>query len=187
MYKENDAALAARLMARDDQSLREAIELYGGIVNGMARRILADATLAEEVAQDVFLALWRRPGVFDPDRGTLKAFLATLARNKAIDVVRREESARRTRDSLLGQPATAIGHHVARANLENRMEIDDALRRIPDSQREVITLAYFGGRTYREVAAELGIPEGTAKTRMRDGLKRLRAELTAPDRDAENE
>lgn len=180
MTREGDAALAAKLMAREESALSKVIELYGGIVNGMARRIVADATLAEEVAQDVFVALWRRPGAFDPERGSLKTFLATLARNKAVDLVRREQSVRRTKDSLLAEFSTTAEHRDFVGKLESRAEIDEALARIPEPQREVIALAYFGGRTYREVASELAIPEGTAKTRMRDGLAKLRIALS-PD------
>ena len=178
MTRDEDAVLAAKLMAREESALSKVIELYGGIVNGMARRIVADVTFAEEVAQDVFVALWRRPGAFDPERGSLKTFLATLARNKAVDLVRREQSARRTKDSLVAEYATTADHYEFTSKLERRAEIDDALAGIPDAQREVIALAYFGGRSYREVASELDIPEGTAKTRMRDGLAKLRSALS---------
>ena len=185
--KEADAALAAKLMARDENALAAAIDAYGGMVNGMARRIVADVTLAEEVAQDVFVALWRRPGAFDPDRGSLKTFLATLARNKAVDLVRREQSVRRTRDSLLAEFPTTLTHHEFAGTVDARSEMKDALAGIPEAQREVIALAYFGGRTYREVASELDIPEGTAKTRMRDGLAKLRTALSHAREDADNE
>src|SRR3712207_122820 len=104
----DDSGLAKRLLERDESALRLAIDLYGEVVFGMARRVLVDRTLAEEVAQDTFLALWRRPGAYDPSRGTLQAFLAGVARNKAIDAVRKEESARRTRNALIeetGEPS----------------------------------------------------------------------------------
>lgn len=179
-----DAALASRLMAREEMALTEALQAYGAIVNGVARRVLADVALAEEVVQDVFIALWRRPGAFDPERGSLKTFLATLARNKAVDRVRREESLRRTKDQLVAEAGSAAASYEFSGTVENRVEIDDALSRIPAPQREVIALAYFGGRTYREVAAELGIPEGTAKTRMRDGLAKLHATLSRARQEA---
>jgi len=169
-----DADLARRLMARDETALREAIRLYGGIVNGMARRVLADPTLAEEVAQDAFLSLWRRPGAFDPERGTLKTFLTSIARNKAIDLVRKEETLKRTKESLF-QEVKGTGDTAAfQERVDTRSEIFSALGQLPPSQREAIVLAYFGGRTYREVADELATPEGTVKTRMRDGLIKLR-------------
>lgn len=155
-------------------------------MNGMARRVVADIGLAEEVAQDVFVALWRRPGAFDSTRGSLKTFLATLARNKAVDLVRREETARRTKDSLLAEFPTSINSHEFADEVGSRWELGDALARLPHVQREVITLAYFGGRTYREVAAELDIPEGTTKTRMRDGLARLRIALTQAREDSDD-
>jgi RNA polymerase sigma-70 factor (ECF subfamily) len=181
MERRGDVELAERLLARDDSALREVIELYGGPVHGMARRVIAEPTLAEDVAQDTFLALWRRPGAFDPGRGSLQSFLLGVARNKAIDLVRREESLKRKRDSLEAEVrATPAAVEPGSAGIEERHEVRDALGRLTPVQREALVLAYFGGRTYREVAEELQIPEGTAKTRLRDGLIRLRAILTTP-------
>lgn len=174
-------------MERDEQALREVIELYGGIVNGMARRVLTDASLAEEVAQDAFVALWRRPGSFDPERGSLKTFLTSVARNKAIDLVRREESVKRTRESLAAEMAAAPASVAFEEEVQGRSTIVNALQQLPEGQREAIALAYYGGRTYRDVALELGIPEGTAKTRMRDGLTKLRGLLADSPRKTEDD
>lgn len=177
-----DARLAQRLAERDQSALREAISAYGRIVHGMACRVLSEASLAEEIAQDTFLALWRRPGAFDPERGTLQSFLVGVARNKAIDLVRREESLRRTRDALMWEVETSSADAHAdepSSTVEEREQVKGALEQLSPLQREAIILAYFGGRTYREVAVELGIPEGTAKTRLRDGLIKLR-ELLDP-------
>lgn len=184
MDREADAALAERLLVRDQEALRTAIDSYGEVVFGMARRIVIEPSLAEEVAQDTFLALWRRPGAFDAARGSLQAFLAGIARNKAIDLVRREESLRRTKESLQAEAEKASTEVVLNERVEERQEILAALRGLSAVQREAIVLAYFGGRTYREVAAELEIPEGTAKTRLRDGLLRLR-ELLSTTREQE--
>jgi len=184
MNREADAALAERLLVRDQEALRTAIDSYGEVVFGMARRIVIEPSLAEEVAQDTFLALWRRPGAFDAARGSLQAFLAGIARNKAIDLVRREESLRRTKESLQAEAEKASTEVVLNERVEERQEILAALRGLSAVQREAIVLAYFGGRTYREVAAELEIPEGTAKTRLRDGLLRLR-ELLSTTREQE--
>lgn len=170
--------LIERLLARDPSALREVVDDYGGVVHGMARRVLAEPALAEEVAQDAFLALWRRPGAFDPERGSLQAFLLGIVRNKAIDLVRKEESLRRTRDSLASEMHVRPSSYDPSERVEERQEVRAALETLTDVQREAIVLAYFGGRTYREVAEELGIPEGTAKTRLRDGLTRLRQALT---------
>jgi RNA polymerase sigma-70 factor (ECF subfamily) len=140
----------------------------------MAHRVLVDPSLAEEVTQDTFLALWRRPGAFDPERGSLRVFLVGIARNKAIDLVRREQALRRAKESLLAEvyadPDAAAGGNA----FDEYHEVESALQKLSSVQKEAIVLAYFGGRTYREVADELGIPEGTAKTRMRDALIKLR-------------
>lgn len=172
-----EAQLVAKLRARDEGALLVVIETFGPVVFGMARRVLAEPSLAEEVAQDTFVALWQRPGAFDAERGRLQAFLLGVARNKAIDLVRREQSLRRTKDALLGETRPPSENPLGDESID---EIDDRLRvrtavaELSPVQREAIVLAYFGGRTYREVAQELGIPEGTAKTRLRDGLTRLR-------------
>ncbi|HWL65866.1 MAG TPA: sigma-70 family RNA polymerase sigma factor [Actinomycetota bacterium] len=178
-----DAALAERLLVRDETALRSVIDLYGDVVFGMARRIVIEPSLAEEVAQDTFLALWRRPGAFDPGRGSLKGFLAGIARNKAIDLVRREESLRRTKDSLLAEAEQASEPPSEHERIEEGQEVAAALRGLSLVQREAIVLAYYGGRTYREVAEELQIPEGTAKTRLRDGLIRLKLLLSSEGSD----
>ena len=169
-------------MARDEAALREAIAAHGSAVYGLARRVVAEPSLAEEVAQDTFVALWGRPGAFDPARGTLRTFLLGIARNKAVDAVRKEESARRARDSLIDEAERQSGDPSTSEPMmavDQRQVVKEALGKLSGIQREAIVLAYFGGRTYREVAEELGIPEGTAKTRLRDGLIRLR-ELMEP-------
>ena len=169
-----DEALVDRLMARDERALAEVVDAYKGLVFGMARRILVDAGLAEEVAQDTFLALWRRPGSYDPGRGGLQAFLMGVARNKAIDVVRREETRRRAASELVAGQDMESEVPPATEAVDERQRVVAALGRLSVPQKEAVVLAYYGGRTYREVAEELGIPEGTAKTRLRDGLAKLR-------------
>ena len=177
MERRADAELAERLLSRDEAALRTVIDTYGGVVFGMARRVVAEPTLAEEVAQDTFLSLWRRPGAYDPARGSLQSFLLGVARNKSIDLVRKEESVKRSRDALAASFEYDPDHltqYEPGVGVEDRHEVRHALARLSPLQREAIVLAYFGGRTYREVATELDIPEGTAKTRLRDGLMRLR-------------
>jgi RNA polymerase sigma factor (sigma-70 family) len=174
-----DVELAERLMARDESALGDVIAAFGTKVHGMARRVLTDPALAEEVTQDAFLALWRRPGAFDPERGSLLSFLLGVARNKAIDLVRREESLKRTRDALVAEVELQPAVSDDAPRIDEREELTRALRQLSPAHREAIVLAYYGGRTYREVATELGIPEGTAKTRLRDGLMKLRQSLAA--------
>lgn len=174
MQRQDDVELAERLLARDETALRATIERYGSLVHGVARRVITDPTLAEEVAQDTFLALWKRPGAFDPQRGSLQTFLGSVARNKAVDLVRKEDSMRRRADALLAEAQSLPASASPMNQADERHEVKHALEQLSPPQREALILAYFGGRTYREVAEELGIPEGTAKTRLRDGLKRLR-------------
>jgi RNA polymerase sigma-70 factor, ECF subfamily len=180
--RSEDRSLIKRLLERDEEALREAMTTYGGLVFAMAKRVVADPTMAEEVAQDAFLVLWRRPGSYDPDRGSLQAFLLGVTRNKAIDLVRHEESLKKTKTALITEAeATSATATTTESTLglEERDEVRAALASLSEVQREAVVLAYFGGRTYREVAQELGIPEGTAKTRLRDGLAKLRQLLTS--------
>jgi RNA polymerase sigma-70 factor, ECF subfamily len=172
-----DAEILERLLARDEITFRSVVEDYGAAVFGIARRVLADPSLAEEVAQDTFVALWKRPGAFDPGRGNLRSFLLVVARNKAVDLVRREEARKRATESLLQEAGMASDVASEDERIDDRAEISSALARLSLVQREAIVLAYFGGRSYREVARELEIPEGTAKTRLRDGLVKLRTLL----------
>jgi RNA polymerase sigma-70 factor (ECF subfamily) len=177
MEERSDVQLIERLLVRDQAALREVIRDYGGVVHGMARRVLAEPSLAEEVAQDTFLALWRRPGAYDPARGSLQSFLLGIVRNKAIDLVRKEESLRRTREALTAEMQVRPDSYDSGPDVDERHRVRAALANLSGVQREAIVLAYFGGRTYREVAVELGIPEGTAKTRLRDGLIKLKQTL----------
>jgi len=168
-----------RLVARDPTALSDLYDQFGSHVFGLAARVIGDRHAAEDVTQEVFLSLWERPQAFEPARGRLRTFLGTLAHRRAVDVVRREE-ARRRRAARHAATATSIpdvGELVMAivAAEQVRAEVD----RLPAEQRAAIELAYFGGRTYRQVAEELGIPEGTAKSRMRLGLGRIAQALEA--------
>jgi RNA polymerase sigma-70 factor, ECF subfamily len=178
-----DDTLVERIRARDEKALRVLIERFGPSVYAATRRVVAEPFVVEEIAQDTFLMLWRRPEVFDPGRGSLQAFLAAVARNKAVDLVRKEAPRRRAAQALRDEAESASKVTLGDERIEGveeRQGIRDALARLSPVQREAIVLAYFGGRTYREVAEELDIPEGTAKTRLRDGLIKLRALMTLP-------
>ena len=141
--------------------------------------ICRDPQLAEEAAQEAFLNLWRRAHAFDRSRGSLKTLVVSIARNKAIDLVRREESSRRVQEPLKASLQHAE-ENSPWGDVDLRAQVEWALATLTPPQRDAISLAYFGGRTYREVAQELRIPEGTAKTRIRDGLARLRQLLQEP-------
>jgi RNA polymerase sigma-70 factor, ECF subfamily len=144
-------------------------------VRATAARLLRDPAAAEEIAQDVFLWYWTNADRYDPERGSLAAFLTAAARGRAIDRIR-SESARRRREErdAREQPPVVGAAEVDGVQAARAGELARALDSLPDPERQAITLAYFGGHTYREVAELLGEPEGTIKSRIRSGLRRLR-------------
>nr|WP_239522152.1 sigma-70 family RNA polymerase sigma factor [Geodermatophilus sabuli] len=151
----------------------------------LARRILADDTLAEDVLQDVFLAVWRDPGAYDRSRGSVGSWLLAMVHHKAVDAVRREESHRRRQGRA--QDELALDLPTSTRDVEEEAwrgvvsaSVRSALGALPDVQREALTLAYYGGYTQREVAALTSAPLGTVKTRMLAGMRRLREELGGP-------
>lgn len=162
-----------RLVAGDQAALGECYDQFSSFVFGLARRVIGDRRAAEDVTQDVFLHLWERAEAFDPARGGLRTWLATLAHRRAVDHVRREEARRRRQDRVGAEASVAPDVEEMAVAIVTAERVREALGALPEEQRAAITLAYFGGRTYREVAAELEIPEGTAKSRMRLGLARI--------------
>jgi len=175
----SDALLAARLAAGDDHALAEVFDRLGSAVYGAALRVLGNGAAAQDVVQDVFVELWSHPGRYDPAAGTLRTFLMVQARHRAVDVVRSElrRIARQERHHQLtpGQRPPSPCDEVTAA--EAASAVRAAVRELPDSQRRVVELAYFGGLTCREVALAAGIPEGTAKSRLRLALARLETVL----------
>jgi RNA polymerase sigma-70 factor (ECF subfamily) len=162
----------------DESGLRAAVAKYGALVHGIALQILRHPMLAEEVAQDTFVMLWRKPGSYNSSRGSLKSFLTAVARNKAIDVVRREQTIRE-KESLVAETTRWLETALPTDPSEglDGISIRTALNNLPRSKKEALFLAYFRGLTYREVSEVLDIPEGTVKTRIRDALIRLRSSM----------
>jgi RNA polymerase sigma-70 factor (ECF subfamily) len=165
------------LIAGDEGALNEIYDQFSSFVYGLALRVIGDARAAEDVSQDVFVTVWERPGSFDPDRGSLRTWLGTLAHRRAVDHVRREEARRRRAIKDAARPQTTPDVEEMAMALVTAERVRAALATLPDEQRRAIQLAYFGGKTYRQVAEVLGIPEGTAKSRLRLGLRRIAAVL----------
>ena len=177
-----DADLAAAVADRRPEAVEEAFRRHSHAVLGVARRVLRDATLAEEVVQEVFLRLWRTPDRYDASRGTLRAYLLIDANARAIELVR-STTARRGREDRSKRLSSTPGPDVEREVWEGVLadHLREALDDLPDGEREAIELAYFAGHSYREVATILDEPEGTVKSRIRAGLHRLRDRLLAVD------
>lgn len=175
-----DRLLHQRLVGRDPNALTDAHGRYHPIVFGVAMRMTRDRQTAEDVAQEVFLALWQRPECFDPGRGSMRTWLATMARCRAIDALRVEDAARRRIDregARRSDHVADIGDTVEALLSAENLRV--ALNDLDENRRRPIMLAYFSGRTYRQVAQDLGVAEGTIKSRIRAGLRQLADSLAA--------
>jgi RNA polymerase sigma-70 factor (ECF subfamily) len=175
----SDEALVL-LAARSQQgALAELYDRYGRPAYGLALRVLRDEALAEDAVQEAFLAIWRTASRFVPERGKASTWILTLVHRRAVDLVRHEE--RRRADTLehAPEPSGRAVDEEAWLRLQ-RERVQDALRQLPDQQREAIELAYYGGFTQSELAERLGQPLGTIKSRMFMGLARLRELLGEP-------
>jgi RNA polymerase sigma-70 factor (ECF subfamily) len=170
-----------RIAAGDPDALREVYDRYSSLVFGLALRTTNDRQTAADLTQEVFVSLWSRPERFDPARGTLQAFLAVMTRNRGIDLLRSHGAAARREERHAVESPAIPAADVADAASDFVVAelVREAVDALPTEQREAIQLAYFGGHTYREVATLLGIPEGTAKSRLRIGLQRLADALSA--------
>jgi RNA polymerase sigma factor (sigma-70 family) len=176
------ADLLVRMRAGDRSAVDELYDRYGRPAFALARRILADVVLAEDVVQDAFLGVWRDPGGFDAARGPFASWLLAMVHHRAVDAVRREESHRRrwTRAEDDRAPSTPTSSRDVEDEAWSRLvseQVRGALGALPAAQREALTLAYYGGYTQREVAALTSAPLGTVKARMLAGMRRLREEL----------
>ena len=171
----SDFVLVVAVARRDHAALSELYRRHGGSLFCAALRVLSARELAEEVVQDIFLRLWRTPERFDPERGSLRSFLLAQCHGRAVDVVR-SESARRRRedgDATSGEALYCLENDVV--DFVIGQKVRNAVGTLCDTEREAISLAYFGGHSYVDVASLLGVAEGTVKSRIRSGLARLRS------------
>ncbi len=174
----SDAQLVTSIARYSEVALAEVYRRHGGAVYGLAKRVLHNPTDAEDVTQDVFLRLWNQPDRFDPGRGSLRSFLLAQAHGRAVDAVRSSSSRRlrEARDAMrTAESAYDMQHEVW--DLAVAEQVAQAMGELPEEERQAIELAYFGGRTYREVATLMNQPEGTVKSRIRNGMRRMRAVL----------
>lgn len=175
----SDALLAARMAAGDDHALADVFDRLATSVYGSALRILGNGSAAQDVVQDVFVELWSHPDRYDAGAGSLRTYLVVLARHRAVDLLRSElrRVARQERHYRLtpADPAGSACDEVMAA--ETASVVRAAVQLLPDGQRRVVELAYFEGLTCREVASVMGIPEGTAKSRLRLAMAKLETVL----------
>jgi RNA polymerase sigma-70 factor (ECF subfamily) len=171
--------LAARLAAGDDRALAEAFDEFGPAVHAVARQILGDPAAAQDVVQDVFVDLWCHPQRYDETLGTLRTYLTLVARHRAQDAVRSElrRSAREQRHVRLVPLPPRRSPEQEVADADTASTVRAAVRTLPEDQRRAVELAYFDGLSYRDVARRIGIPEGTAKSRVRLALAKLETML----------
>lgn len=177
---QSDQALVLAVGRYDEASMAELYRRHGRSVFGLASRLLNDRTTAEEILQDVFLRLWRQPERYDSNRGELRAFLLRETHSRSVDRMRSDGARSRREDRHTREdapPSVDIDREVW--NLIRSERIKDALTELSSGERDAIMLAYFEGYTYREVAVMLNEPEGTIKSRIRLGLKKLADKLEA--------
>jgi len=171
-----ESELRARLISGEEAALAELYDSFGPIVYRQALRVTGDWAAAEDVTQEVFVYVWAHPSRFDPDRGDFRTWLGMIAHRRGVDWVRRAVAQNR-REAASADPETVVGPaELAITSLAHAL-IRRAVDALPAEQRTAVRLAYFEGHTYRHVATALGIPEGTAKSRLRTGLAALRRRL----------
>ena len=177
--------LLARVAHGDRDAYADLYDLVAPAVYGLARRVVVDPSMAEEVTQEVLLAVWSQAASFDRSRGSARSWILMMAHRRAVDVVRSEQSSRnrveRVAAASTERPYDDVSDSVVERIFERGQarELERALRTLTELQRSALELAYYKGFTYREVAGILGVPLGTAKTRIRDGLRRLADQLAA--------
>jgi RNA polymerase sigma-70 factor, ECF subfamily len=169
----SDEALVALVARADEGALAELYDRFGHLAYGLALRIVRDPALAEDAVQDAFLTVWCSAARFVPERAKASTWILTLVHRRAVDVVRKEQPRRAEPIEVAPQASANVTEDEAWLRLQ-RARVQDALRQLPDQQREALELAYYGGFTQSQLADRLGEPLGTIKSRMFAGLARLR-------------
>jgi RNA polymerase sigma factor (sigma-70 family) len=180
-----DEELAAAVPTGSTAAFAALYDRFGRRAYSLARRVCADDGLAEDVVQEAFLSFWRAPDRFDPQRGRFGPWMLTLVHHRAVDAVRRQSAATRRTVPEVEEGADRLAPAGPGADRDALAAVEAghiraALQRLTEDQRTALALAYFGGYTQREIAARLGVPLGTVKSRMFTGIRRLR-ELLGPE------
>lgn len=173
------AEILERVARGDHEAFASLYDMLSSRVFGLILRVVVDRSQSEEVLQEVFLEVWQSAARFAPNKGQGRSWVLTIAHRRAVDRVRASQASV-DRDIRVGFRDIDVAHDGVAEQAELRIEsrrVTEALTALPESQREALTLAYFGGYSQSEIAALVGAPLGTVKTRMRDGLSRLRAEM----------
>jgi RNA polymerase sigma-70 factor, ECF subfamily len=176
----SDEALVALAARSEDVALAELYDRFGRLAYGLALRVIRDEALAEDAVQEAFLDLWRSAGRFLPERSGARSWILTLVHRRAVDLVRREQRRRGEPLEAGAEPTGDAADELAWLRFE-RERVQDALKQLPDQQREALELAYYGGFSQSELSDRLGEPLGTIKSRMFTGLSRLRQLLAEPE------
>lgn len=181
---EPDLDLVRRIDRGDEDAFRSLFRRYASHAHALALRVLRQPFLAEDAVQDAFLAIWRNPAAYDPGLGSVRAWVMRMVHNRAVDLVRREESQRRRAAPLLegavDDPADSVV--AALGSAEEGAQVRQALAALPTEQRRVIELMYFAGLSQSRIAERLSLPLGTVKSRTLLGMRRLRGSLVGMDR-----
>ena len=178
-----DAVLMGKIMTRDSIALSALYDRYAGLIYSLIRSVIKNHEEAEDLLQEVFVQLWERASTYDATKGSVYTWIVTLARNRAIDQVRsksfqqQNKISREVGPDMLYSPMESSPFDLVVAEERSR-KMRDALSQIPPEQSQVIHIAYFGGWSQSEIAAQLKIPLGTVKTRMRQGMKKLQQLMT---------
>jgi RNA polymerase sigma-70 factor (ECF subfamily) len=182
-----DRDLVRRIERGDEEAFRGLFRRYAPSALALARRVARQPSLAEEIVQEAFLAVWRNPDGYDAHRGSVKSWLMGMVHHRAVDSVRREESQRRRAETARSNDVVVVEDHadavVEELGLpEERRAVRDALEALPPEQRQIIELMYFGGLSQSTISGRLGLPLGTVKSRTLLGMRRLRAALMGMER-----
>ena len=172
-------SLLARIANGDQEAFSALYDEVAPRVLGLIRRLVVDHSQSEEVAQEVFLEIWQTASRFDPSKGGAATWMLTMAHRRAVDRIRSSQSSR-DRDTKIGIRDFALEYDHVAESVEVKIEherVSQAMTRLTELQRQAVSLAYYGGYSHSEVAAMLKVPIGTVKTRLRDGMIRLRDEL----------